>query len=77
MEMSKGTQVITIRLSEYYTDKIDEAVKRRNVTTRREPWTRSCFIKQAILDKLAHMERSKKKKVAKPETWSYEEENQP
>jgi hypothetical protein len=63
--MSKGTPVQTVRISPGTLVLVQDAVARRNANTADEPWTVSDFIRQAVFDKLAHMERSRKRRKKK------------
>ena len=58
--MSKGTCMRTFRLDEDMWRLIGDTVRNRNLVTRLDQWTISDFIREAINDKIAHMERSRK-----------------
>lgn len=55
---SKGSRVVPVRIPQALLEKIDAAVTRSVEGKKGEPWTRSSFIVAAVMDKLAHMERS-------------------
>lgn len=57
--MSKGTPVITIRIPPGVVQQIDEIAKQSINRKATEPWTRSSWIMQAIVDKLDHVRRGR------------------
>jgi len=62
--MSKGSEKVTIRLGASFRHAVEEYCEtRKNRAGGIEPWTFSDFVIQAILDKLNHIERSKKSNV--------------
>ena len=60
--MSRGNPIVQMRVDEEFLAMIDEALASRNEHSREAPWTRSDWLRQAALDKLAHIQRSKVKK---------------
>ena len=74
--MSRGSPVTPVRLPQELIDRIVAAYKRANLTRKEEPYTLSSFIRHAIEEKLAKMERgrSKKKKREKREREERERE---
>lgn len=59
--MSKGTQIIPVRVSKELLNEINLAINSRNRLTRDAEWSRSDFIRAAINDKLCHIRRGRKK----------------
>lgn len=60
--MSRGNPIVQMRVDDELLQKIDEAIESRNEHSREAPWTRSDWLRQAVLDKLSHIARSKAKK---------------
>lgn len=60
--MTEGNPKLLVRVSREMRDQIKEAIRRRNLRSRDEPWDMSAFIRVAIRDKLHHMERSRGRK---------------
>lgn len=60
--MSKGSPIITFRLVEDDLEILEETVERNNETRKQEPWTRSSWIRAAIVERLRHQERAKNKR---------------
>jgi len=58
--MSKGNQVVTVRISDKQMQDILDACKSRNDRTADEPSTFSDFIRVAVQDKLNHYSRARK-----------------
>jgi hypothetical protein len=56
--MSKGSQVVTVRIPAELLALMDQAVARSVHARRDGPWTRSSFIVDAIEEKLNKMARS-------------------
>jgi hypothetical protein len=59
--MSRGTRHTPLRLSADLLDRIDREIEFTNERRAGEPFTRSAWIRQAIEEKLAHSERSRRK----------------
>lgn len=57
--MSKGSQIVPIRVPADLMAAMTIAIDRRNAVAAGEPWTRTGFIVTAIREKLAKMERSR------------------
>lgn len=57
---SAGTPVLPVRLHNDVKSEIERAVRRRNFHSWQERWTVSDFIRIAIREKLAKMERCRK-----------------
>jgi len=57
--MSKGSQIVPVRIPLPMLVDMDQQIEKRNATARGEPWTVSEFIRSAIADKLAKMGRSR------------------
>jgi hypothetical protein len=57
---SRGTPRHTFRLDVACYVEVLSAIRRRNFWSRRAPWTESDFIREAIIEKLAHMNRSRR-----------------
>lgn len=66
--MSKGNKVVSFRVPPDLEERIEYAIYRRNKVTFNMPWTLADFVKQAIIEKLNHMARSRKTKKRKPGT---------
>ena len=60
--MSRGNPIVQMRVDEEFLAMIDAAIASRNEHSREAPWTRSDWLRQAAMDKLAHIKRSKAKK---------------
>jgi Arc/MetJ-type ribon-helix-helix transcriptional regulator len=59
---SAGTPVLPVRLHNDVKSEIERAVRRRNFHSWEEKWTVSDFIRIAIREKLAKMERCRKQR---------------
>ena len=59
--MSKGSPIISVRIPEPILAKLDKAMDRINTRRKDMPYTRHAFILAAIMDKLAHIERSRRR----------------
>lgn len=59
--MSKGSQVVPVRLPPDMKARVKDAIARINRKTQEEPHNVSSFVRKCIEDKLAHMERGRKK----------------
>lgn len=57
--MSKGSPRVTVRIPRPILAKMEATIKRRNFYTSQEPWDLSAFILLCVVEKLAHMERSR------------------
>lgn len=57
--MSKGTPVVMFRMPKQMLADILAVLHRRNKNTQEEPWNRTDFIRCAIREKLAKMQRSR------------------
>lgn len=57
--MSKGNQIVPVRIPLPLAVDMDQAIAGRNAVARGEPWTVSEFIRVAIAEKLAKMSRSR------------------
>jgi len=66
--MSKGNPKIIVRIPPELIDLMDLAIASRNLMTRDEIWTRSDWLRKAILEKLKHIKRSRAKRKAKIKT---------
>jgi hypothetical protein len=60
--MSKGSQIVPVRIPAELLGLVDDAVARSVHTRKDGPWTRSSFIIAAIEEKLAKKARSNGKK---------------
>jgi hypothetical protein len=58
--MSKGTPIFTLRLPANLVVEVHETIRRRNLWSRRAPWTWSDFVRVAITEKLRKMERCRR-----------------
>jgi len=58
--MSKGRPIVPVRFGEGTLSSMKRIVEQRNARTRNEPWTMSDFIRVAVEEKIAHMERSRR-----------------
>lgn len=59
--MSKGTDRYTFRLPQELMAAVATTIYRRNLHTDKEPWELSEFVRVAIKEKLAKMERSRRR----------------
>lgn len=57
--MAKSSTVISLRLTNETLQKIEEALRSKNMTTRMALETRNEWIVRAIKEKLAHLKRSR------------------
>lgn len=57
--MSKGTKVYPLRLPIDLVELVCDTIDRRNNNSKQPPWTLSDFLRQAIVDKLRKMHRSR------------------
>ena len=60
--MSKGSRIVPIRIPAELESRILIAIDVRNKHSSEEPFSMSEWIRKAIMEKLDHLERSKKKK---------------
>jgi len=57
---TKGNKRQTIRFPPQEESEMSVTIKRRNVHTINEPWDTSAFVRKAVAEKIAHMERSRR-----------------
>lgn len=62
--MSKGSQVIPVRLGDELLRELDKEIQKQNRTRHDEPYTRSSWIRKALADRFAHLSRSRAKKTS-------------
>ena len=60
--MSKGSKIVPVRLPERLYRGIIEAMEAANRSRFEEPYVLSTYVRKCLLDKLAHLERSRKLK---------------
>ena len=60
--MSQGSPVIQVRVPRHILAQVDEVMARVNATRTEEEYTRSSFVLSAIQEKLAKMERGRRKR---------------
>lgn len=58
--MSLGSPQVILRVPQHLLDRIDEEVWRQNASRAGEPYDRSSWIRQAITERLAKLERGRK-----------------
>lgn len=58
--MSKGSKVVPVRMGEDLLEQVKAIVKRSAKTRFEGEWTVSEFVRAAVVDKLRHMERSRR-----------------
>jgi hypothetical protein len=63
--MSKGSPIISLRLSPLVLAAVDAAIERGNKYRTAAPWTRTAWIHAAIHEKLAHSIRSNRPKKSR------------
>jgi len=63
--MSKGNPIVPIRIERPILMEMEAVIRKRNENSPNAPWTRTSFIVTAILEKIMHMERSRKKRKRK------------
>jgi hypothetical protein len=61
--MSKGSRIVPVRIPRELEVRILTAIERANHHTKEEPYTLSDWIRKCIEEKLAHLERSNRKKT--------------
>lgn len=66
--MSRGSRIVKVRVPENLLAWIEETIAGRNQRTRKEPWTMSDFLREAVAEKLKHMSRSRRR-VRKPQSF--------
>lgn len=59
--MSKGNPKVVVRFRQEVLDRIEAAIQSANYNRKDEPYDVSAWIRKAVDDKLAHLERSKRK----------------
>lgn len=59
--MSKGSQVIPVRIPKELLTEIEQAIQSANLTTGLEPYTVSSWIRKCVAEKLAHLKRSRRR----------------
>jgi hypothetical protein len=64
--MSAGTRVYALRIDGGMMEDAEETISRRNEFTRREPWNFSDFLRAAIREKIAKMQRSRRNRSKAP-----------
>ena len=57
--MSKGSQIISVRIPEPILAKLDKAMDRINTRRNDMPYNRQAFVLASIMDKIARIERSR------------------
>lgn len=57
--MSKGAQVIPVRIPKELLTEIEKAIQSANATNAREPYTVSSWIRKCVAEKLNHLRRSR------------------
>jgi hypothetical protein len=64
-DLSKGSPIVPVRFPGGLIHYLDETIFRVNLSRKKEPYDRGSFIRAAVEEKLAHYERSNKKKPAR------------
>lgn len=64
--MSRGTPITPLRLPRDLVEQIDRAIAQNNRTRFGEPWNRTSWIVQAIKERLAKQERSRRSNRGRP-----------
>jgi len=57
--MSKGSQIIPVRIPEDLLAVVQQTIQSANSKRRHEPYTVSSWIRQCVAEKLSHLKRSK------------------
>lgn len=70
--MSAGSRIVPVRIPEDLELAILDCIAGRNLRSPNEPWTMSEFIRQAITEKLCHMERSRSRRRIRAKEAPYE-----
>lgn len=67
--MTVGNPKLIVRVPRELIAEVKEAIRRRNLRSREEPWVISDFVRIALRDKLHHMQRSRgrKRRAKKPD----------
>lgn len=73
--MSKGSKIVPVRVPEELLLLLDSAIVRSQGDPTRTAWTRTSYILQAIIDKLNHSARSRKKTACIPTTFKRDKHN--
>lgn len=60
--MSLGNPKVIVRFEQGLLDLIERTIEDRNGRTKREPWTLSDFIRDAVREKLDHMRRARRRR---------------
>jgi hypothetical protein len=58
--MGKGNRVLRLRVEPELLQEILRQIEQRNQYTSQEPWDMSAFLRAAVREKLAHMQRARK-----------------
>ncbi len=61
--MSKGNDIYKARLTRDLVAEVEVTIESRNRHSRNTPWDMSAFIRAAIREKLAHMARSRGRRL--------------
>jgi hypothetical protein len=59
VHMSKGSPLIAIRLPGDSLQQLDELIAANNATKQGEPWTRSSWVRDCVVDKVFHQWRAR------------------
>ncbi len=59
--MSKGSKIVNVRIEDQLHERMQEELTRRNELTSQSVWSMSDYIRQAVMEKIAHADRSRKK----------------
>lgn len=70
--MSAGNPIRPVRFTPTLIDQIEVAINRRNLNAYEAEWSFSDFVRVACKEKLAHMERSRKRRTKKVKVTSEE-----
>jgi predicted DNA-binding protein len=63
---TKGTPLTPFRLSDELLERIDRAVASANKTGRKVPYNRATWVRHALEEKLAKLDRSRRKRSEEP-----------
>lgn len=62
MSKQRGSPRVTVRITPLILASVNAEIERLNLNPLNEPWNMTAFINAAIVEKIAHSQRSRKKR---------------
>jgi len=59
--MSAGNKILNVRIEDALYERMQEELTRRNEASAEAVWTMSDYVRKAVLEKISHADRSRKK----------------